>query len=85
MSAREKRIAALQERLRRLKNCQQRPNARRRRVEGKRERRADLRWKLLVGPTIPSRVEQRRVPDSDLLAWLDEGLTSADYRAPFGL
>ena len=85
MSARDDRIAALEGRLRQLKNSQQRAEARRRHLAAKRNRQAELRRKILVGAIVLSRVEQGRISESDLRGWLDEGLTRREDRALFGL
>jgi len=85
MSIREKRIASLEERLRQLKIYQQRAEARRRHVEGKRERRADLRRKILVGAVVLGLVEQGKLAERDLRAWLDQAIESKDERTQLHL
>jgi hypothetical protein len=66
MSIRENRIERLEERLRQLKNSQQRVEARRRHLETKRSRRADLRRQILIGAIVIARTEQGHIPASDL-------------------
>jgi len=81
----DERIASLQEKLQQLKAQQQRVAARQRATETRRERKADTRRKILVGATVLARVEQGRIPQADLHAWLDEALTRPDDRALFDL
>jgi hypothetical protein len=78
------RIETLQERLAQLKARQVRVEARKRSLQSRRGRAADTRRKILVGAIVLARVEQRRIPESDLRQWLDEGLTRTDDRALFG-
>jgi hypothetical protein len=85
MSKLAERIEALQERLARLKARQARVEARKRSLQSRRERAADTRRKILVGAIVLARVEQRRIPESDLRQWLDEVLTRSVDRALFGL
>ena len=79
------RIATLQERLKQLQAKQQRAAARQRTIGARRERKADTRRKILVGAIVLARVEQGRLQQADLDAWLDEALTRPDDRALFGL
>jgi hypothetical protein len=85
MAKLDDRIATLQGRLKQLQAQQQRAAARQRTLEARRERKADTRRKILVGAIVLARIEQDRLPEADLHAWLDEGLTRADDRALFGL
>lgn len=85
MRSRAERITALEERLKQLKNSQQRVEARRRYDEEKRQRRADLRRKILVGAVILRLVEHRKLSEQDLRAWLDGALEREDDRALFNL
>jgi hypothetical protein len=79
------RIATLQERLQQLKTQQQRVAARQKSIESRRQRKEDTRRKILVGATVLARIEQGRIPEAELRAWLDEALTRPDDRALFGL
>jgi chromosome segregation ATPase len=79
------RIATLQERLQQLKAQQQRIAARQKSIESQRQRKEDTRRKILVGATVLARIEQGRIPEAELRAWLDEALTRPDDRALFGL
>jgi hypothetical protein len=63
MRSREDRINALEERLMQLKNCQQRADARRRHLEDKRHRRADLRRTILVAAAVLDQIEQGRLSE----------------------
>jgi len=85
MTYREDRIAALEERLRQLRNSQQRAEARRRHLESKRHRQADLRRKILVGAVVLGLVQQGKLPERDLRAWLDQAIHRKDDRALFDL
>jgi hypothetical protein len=81
----DERIATLQTRLQQLKAQQQRAAARQKSIESQRQRKADTRRKILVGAIVLARVEQGRLPETELRGWLDEALTRADDRALFGL
>ncbi len=81
----DERITALQERLKQLKAKQQRLEMRRRSTESRRTRKEDTRRKILVGAIVLARVEQGRLPQAELRAWLDEALTRPDDRALFDL
>ncbi len=78
-------ITVLEGRLKQLKARQQRVEARRRSIEAKRTRKADTRRKVLIGAIVMARVEQGRLPEAELHAWLDEALTRDDDRALFDL
>jgi hypothetical protein len=78
-------IAQLQDRLKQLKAREQKQTARERAAETSRKRKADTRRKILVGAIVLARVEQGRLPESELHGWLDEALDRADDRALFGL
>ena len=82
---REERIAALETRLRQLKNQQQRGEARRRYLASRLERKADTRRKILVGAVVLAKVEQGILQDATLRGWLDGALTRSDDRTLFGL
>jgi hypothetical protein len=81
----EERIASLQERLQQLKARQQRITTRQKALESRRNRKEDTRRKILVGAVVLARVEQGRIPETELRAWLDEALTRPDDRALFDL
>lgn len=81
----DERIEALQQRLQQLKAQQQRTVARQKALESQRHRKADTRRKILIGAIVLARVEQNRIPETELRAWLDEALTRSDDRALFGL
>ena len=82
---REDRIAALETRLRQLKNQQQRVEARRRYLASRLERKADTRRKILVGAVVLAKVEQGVLQDATLRGWLDGALVRADDRCLFEL
>jgi hypothetical protein len=79
------RIATLEERLKQLRNKQQRQEARRRALETRRTRRDDTRRRILVGAIVLAKIEQGQFDESQLRQWLDEALTRTDDRALFEL
>jgi hypothetical protein len=81
----EDRIQKQEQRLSELKARQARIEARRRTLASRRARQDDTRRKILVGAIVLARVDQGRIPETDLRKWLDEALTRADDRALFGL
>jgi hypothetical protein len=81
----DERITALEERLKQLKARQQRADARRRSLESRRARKEDTRRKVLVGAIVLARVEQGRLPEAELRAWLDDALERANDRVLFDL
>ena len=81
----DERITALESRLKHMKAEQQRIAARQRALDAKRSRKDDTRRKILVGAIVMARIEQGRLSQADLRAWLDEVLTRPDDRALFEL
>jgi hypothetical protein len=81
----EERIATLESRLKELKAKQAQVNARRRATELRRERRDEVRRKILVGAIVLGRVERGEIKESELRHWLDEALSRDDDRALFEL
>ena len=79
------RISDLEQKLKQLKVRQQRIDARARTLASRRARKDDTRRKILVGAIVLARVEQGRIPQADLHAWLAEALTREDDRALFDL
>ena len=82
---RQGQIATLVARLKQLKARENLANARLRRLESRRARKADTRRKILVGAIVLAKVEQGVIPESQLRQWLDGALRRADDRALFGL
>ena len=78
-------IATLQEKLTQLKLRQQRLDARKRAIEGLRERKAATRRKILVGGVVLAKGQEGEIDQEQFHGWLDQGLTRADDRALFGL
>jgi hypothetical protein len=78
-------IATLQEKLTQLKLRQQRLDARKRAIEGLRERKAATRRKILVGGVVLAKVQEGEIDQEQFRGWLDQALTRADDRALFGL
>ena len=81
----DERISTLETKLKQLKIRQQRIDARARALTARRERKDDTRRKILIGAIVLARVDQGRIPQADLTAWLDEALTRPDDRALFDL
>ena len=81
----DERISTLETKLKQLKVRQQRIDARARALASKRARKDDTRRKILIGAIVLARVDQGRIPQADLTAWLDEALTRQDDRALFDL
>lgn len=82
---RHKRIELLETKLKQLKAREQLVEARRRRLESQRARKADTRRKILVGAIVLAKVEQGVVSESELREWLDGALRREDDRTLFGL
>jgi hypothetical protein len=85
MSKLEERIAATEERLRKLTTQQQRVAARQRVRDSRQQRRDDTRRKILVGAIVLNKVEYGEIRRDQLMGWLDGALTRADDRALFEL
>jgi len=81
----DEQISTLEEKLKGLKLRAQRIEQRKKAIEGKRERKADTRRKILLGAVVLAKVEQKVMDEKLLRGWLDEALTRADDRALFGL
>ena len=78
-------IEKLQERLRILKARQAVVDARRRTLEEKRNRKAELRRKLLIAEIVLTKVEEGIIPEASLREWLDKALTRPADRQLFNL
>lgn len=78
-------IAALEQKLRQLKERQQAVEARQRTLDSRRERKADTRRKILVGAIVLAKVEQGELASETLHGWLDAALVRDDDRALFKL
>jgi len=81
----DEQISTLEEKLKALKLRAQRIEQRKKAIEGKRERKADTRRKILLGAVVMAKIEQKVMDEKQLRGWLDEALTRADDRALFGL
>jgi hypothetical protein len=81
----DEQITLLQQRLAQMKVRQQRIDARRRAIEADRERKADLRRRILVGTLVMAKVRDGGFDPDLLRAWLDSNLTRASDRALFDL
>lgn len=85
MSQLADRIAALEMKLKTLKARQQHDESRMRTLESRRNRKADTRRKILIGAIVLARIEQGRLPKTEVSAWLNDALTRPDDRALFDL
>jgi hypothetical protein len=85
MAKLSERIEALESRLRELKHRQQRVDARKRTLQGQRERREDTRRKILVGALVLTQIERGDYPRERLHKALDAFLTRSGDRALFSL
>jgi hypothetical protein len=81
----DQKIAALEERLHRLKQQHRKSETRRRTRETRRSRLDEARRRDLVGAVVLARVEMGKFEEQILRRWLEEGLTDADDRGLFGL
>lgn len=84
MAKLSERIEALENRLGELKHRQQRVEARKRMLQGQRERREDTRRKILVGALVLTQIERGDYPRERLHKALDTFLTRPGDRALFG-
>src|ERR1700748_1737333 len=79
------RIGALEERLKQLKAKQQKIDARKRALEFRQARQADMRRKILAGAIVLAQVERDELANAQFRQWLDKSLVREDDRALFGL
>jgi hypothetical protein len=79
------RIVVLESRLRELKHRQQRVEARKRTLQGQRERREDTRRKILIGALVLTQIDRGDYPRERLRKALDAFLTRPGDRALFSL
>lgn len=81
----DQRIETLEAKLKQLKARQQRMETRARAIAVRRERKDELRRKILVGAIVLAKVEEGAFEEKVLQGWLDAALSRADDRALFGL
>jgi hypothetical protein len=81
----EDRIDALEKRLKQLKTQQQRTENRKRAQVLRRDRREELRRRILIGTVVRTKVEQGEIDAALLERWLEETLTKEEDRKLFGL
>jgi hypothetical protein len=81
----DEQISVLQERLAHLKLRQQRLDARRRAIEADRERKTELRRRILVGTLVLSKMRDGELDSNLVRGWLDSTLTRTEDRALFEL
>ena len=85
MAKLDERISGLEEKLKQLKTRQARLDARKRALASRQERKSDTRRKILLGAIVMSRIDQGKLEQKTVNAWLDAALTRPDDRALFGL
>jgi chromosome segregation ATPase len=85
MAKLEERIAAAEERLKKLKAEQQRKEAQKRALEAKQKRSQETRELLLIGAVVKGRLKRGLWPEDKFRKMLDEDLTREHDRAVFGL
>ena len=85
MAKLDERISGLEEKLKQLKIRAQRLEARKRALSQRQERKNDTRRKILLGATVMARIDQGKLEQKTVDAWLEVALTRADDRALFGL
>jgi tellurite resistance protein len=78
-------ISTLQEKLGLLKLRQQRLAARQRAIAGVRDRKIDMRRKVLLGAVVMAQIKHSESDQKLIMAWLDRSLTRAADRELFGL
>ena len=81
----DEQITALETRLKELKSRQQQISARQRALEARRNRKADIRRKILAGAIVLAKVESGELEEERFRQWIDETLTRPEDRALFGL
>lgn len=79
------RIDALEQRLKQLKTQQQRMEGRKRTQNARRERREELRKRILVGAVVLAKVEHGEIELALLQRWLEGALNKEEDRKLFGL
>ena len=79
----EERISTLKARLKEMEAKQAQVDARRRAVASRRERKDELRRKILVGAIVLDRIEAGEFDATQLWGWLDRGLTRKEDRELF--
>jgi hypothetical protein len=78
-------ISTLQEKLGQLKLRQQRLEARQRAIAEARERKLDMRRKVLLGTVVLARIKHSESDQRLVMAWVDQFLTRAADRELFDL
>jgi hypothetical protein len=79
------RIDVLEARLKALKTQQQRMEARSRATKARRDRRDELRKKILVGAVVLAKVGRGELEERAFLGWMERALTREEDRALFSL
>ena len=81
----DEQISTLEEKLKQLKLKQQRVEARQKAITAERERKAEMRRKVLVGGIVLAKVRQGEISEDQLRGWMSDALSRPDDRALFGL
>ena len=83
MPRREERISSLETRLKQLKAKQAQSDSRKRTMAARRERRDEVRRKILVGAIVLKQIEADAAAKEQLRGWLETGLTRQEDRDLF--
>jgi hypothetical protein len=81
----DEQISTLEEKFKQLKLRQLRAEARQKAVEAERERKVEMRRKVLVGGIVLARVRDGSISEALFREWLAGAELRADDRALFGL
>ena len=81
----DEQISSLEEKLKQLTLKQQRMEARQRAIAAERERKAEMRRRVLVGGIVLAKVREGAISLEQFRGWLAGALTRADDRALFEL
>jgi hypothetical protein len=80
----DEQISTLEEKLKQLKLRQQRVEARQQAIAAERERKVELRRKVLVGGIVLAKVREGAISEALFREWLEAASLRPDDRALFG-
>jgi hypothetical protein len=81
----DEQISTLEEKFKQFKLRQQRANARQKAIEAERERKVEMRRKVLVGGIVLAKVREGVISEALFREWIAGADLRADDRALFGL
>lgn len=81
----DEQISTLEEKFKQLKLRQQRMEARQKAIAGERERKVEMRRKVLVGGIVLAKVREGVISEALFREWMAGALLRPDDRALFGL